>query len=154
MWHDDETLWTAAVKRFPNSVLTNWKLAQALMMQKRYEEALPHAQKATRLNPTFGPMHATLGEVCLKTHHDREAITELQEALRLKPDMHDARYALACAYSRLNRLDDACRTLQELLAVEPSYARPAATDEELANLRDSPEFSARVRVLLGGAGAK
>ena len=154
VWHDDETLWTAAVKRFPNSVLTNWKLAQALMMQKRYEEALPHAQKATRLNPTFGPMHATLGEVCLKTHHDREAITELQEALRLKPDMHDARYTLACAYSRLNRLDDACRTLQELLAVEPSYARPAATDEELANLRDSPEFSARVRVLLGGAGAK
>ncbi|MGD0652122.1 MAG: tetratricopeptide repeat protein, partial [Verrucomicrobiia bacterium] len=107
VWHDDETLWTAAVRRFPNSVLTNWKLAQALMMQKRHEEALPHAQKATRLNPTFGPMHATLGEIHVRTHRYREALAELQEALRLKPDMHDARYTLACAYSRLNRLDDA-----------------------------------------------
>ncbi|MGD0017313.1 MAG: tetratricopeptide repeat protein [Verrucomicrobiia bacterium] len=154
VWHDDETLWTAAVGYFPNSVLANWKLAQALMMQKRYEEALPYVQKATRLNPTFGPMHATLGEVYVRTHRSHEALAELQEALRLKPDMHDARYTLACAYSRLNRLDDAYRTLQELLAVEPSYARPATADEELANLRNNPSFSARVRAMLGGVATK
>ena len=154
IWHDDETLWTAAVRYFPNSVLTNWKLSLALMDQHRYEEALVHAQKAARLNPTYGPMHATLGEVYLKTHQYREALAELQEALRLNPNMRDAQYDLACAYSRLNRLDDAYRTLQELLAVEPSYARAAATDEELADLRDRPDFSARVHTLLGGASAK
>jgi hypothetical protein len=154
IWHDDETLWTAAVGYFPDSVLTNWKLSLALMNQHRYEKALVYAHKAARLNPTYGPMRATLGEVYLKTHHDHEALVELQEALRLKPDLRDAQYALACVHSRLNRLDDAYRTLQKLLAIEPSYARAAATDEELANLRDSPDFSARVRVLLGGAGAK
>jgi tetratricopeptide (TPR) repeat protein len=99
-------------------------------------------------------MHATLGEVYLKTHRYQEALAELQEALRLKPSMRDAQYDLACAYSRLNRLDDAYRTLQELLAVEPSYARVAATDEELAGLRDRPDFSVRVHTLLGGASAK
>jgi hypothetical protein len=154
IWHDDETLWTAAVGYFPNSVLTNWKLSGALMAQHRYEEALAYAQKAARLNPTYGPMRATLGVVYVKTRRYHEALAELQEALRLKSDLHDAQYALACAYSRLNRMDEAYLTLQELLALDPSYARPAATDEELANLRDSPDFSARVRVLLGGAGAK
>jgi protein O-mannosyl-transferase len=154
VWHDDETLWTAAVRYFPNSVLTNWKLSLALMDQRRYEEVVVYAQKAARLNPTYGPMHATLGEVYLKMHQYREVLAELQEALRLKPDLRDARYALACAYSRLNRLDDAYRTLQELLTIEPSYAHLAATDEDLANLRNSPDFSARVRALLGGASAK
>jgi hypothetical protein len=151
IWHDDKTLWTEAFRYFPNSVLTNWKLALALMDQHRCEEALVYAQRAARLNPTYGPMHATLGEVYLKTHRYQEALAELQEALRLKPDMRDAQYDLACAYSRLNRLEDAYRTLQELLAVEPSYARAAATDEELADLRDRPDFSVRVHSLLGGA---
>ena len=154
IWHDDETLWTAAVGYFPNSVLTNWKLSLALMDRHRYEEAVVYAQKAALLNPTYGPMRATLGEVYVKTRRYREALAELQEALRLKPDLRDAQYALACAYSRLNRLDDAYRTLQELLAVEPSYTRWAATDEELADLRDSPDFSTRMRVLSGGTGAK
>ena len=155
VWHDDETLWTAAIRYFPDSVLTNWKLSLALMDQHRYEEAQAYAQKAARQNPTYGPMHATLGEIYLKRRHDREALAGLQEALRLKPDLYDAQYALACVYSRLNRMDDAYRALQKLLAVKPSYARLAATDEELANLRDDTEFSARMRVLLvGGAGAK
>jgi hypothetical protein len=154
IWHDDETLWTAAVRYFPDSVLTNWKLSLAFTAQHQYEKALVYARKAARQNPTYGPMRATLGEVYLKTHQDRDALVELQEALRLKPDMRDAQYALACAYSRLNRLDDAYRALQELLAVEPSYARSATTDEELANLRDNPGFSARMRVLLGVAGAE
>ena len=154
VWHDDETLWTAAIRYFPDSVLTNWKLSLALMDQHRYEEAQAYAQQAARKNPTYGPMRATLGEIYLKRRHDREALAELQEALRLKPDLYDAQYALACVYSRLNRLDDAYRALQKLLAVKPSYARLAATDEELANLRDDPEFSARMRVLLGGAGTK
>jgi hypothetical protein len=154
IWHDDETLWTAAVGYFPNSVLTNWKLSLALMEQHRYEEALAFAQKAARLNPTYGPMRATLGEVYVETRRCSEALAELQEALRLSPDLRDAQYALACAYSQLHRLDEAYRTLQKLLAVEPSYACAAATDEKLADLRAGPEFSGRVRALLGGASAK
>jgi len=154
IWHDDGTLWTAAVGYFPNSVLTNWKLSLSLMNERRYEKALVYAQKAAWLNPTYGPMRATLGEVYLKTHHDSEALVELQEALRLKPNMSDAKYALVCAYSRLNRLDDAYRTMQELLVIEPSYLQSAAVDEELTNLRDDPDFSTRVRALLGGVGTK
>lgn len=153
-WHDDETLWTTAVGYFPDSVLANWKLSLALMDQHRYEEASAYARKAARLNPTYAPMRATVGEICMETHHYQEALAELQEALRLKPDLTGARYALAGAYSRLGRLDEAYRTLQELLAMDPSYARVAVTDDNLAELRSSPEFSVRVRALLGDPGGK
>lgn len=154
VWHDDEALWTTAAGYFPDSVLANWKLASALMAQHRYEEALPCAQKAARLDPSFGPIRATLGMVYVKTHHYPEALATLQEALRLKPEMTDATYALACVYSRSDRWDDAYRTLRELVAIEPSYARVAATDEELADLRKNPEFSNRVQSLLGSATTK
>jgi tetratricopeptide (TPR) repeat protein len=124
------------------------------MDQHRYEEALTYARKAARLNPTYAPMRATVGEIYIETHHYQEALAELQEALRLKPDLTGARYALAGAYSHLGRLNEAYQTLQELLAMDPSYARVAATDENLANLRASPEFSVRVRALLADPGGK
>ena len=154
IWHDDETLWSRAVGYFPDSVLANWKMASALMGQHRYPESLAYAQKAARLDATYGPIQATLGEVYVKTVHYPEALAVLQEALRLKPDMTDARYALACAYSRSNRLEDAWRTLQEVIVADPSLAPAAAADEELADLRNSPEFSVQVRALLENAGTK
>jgi hypothetical protein len=153
-WHDDESLWTTTVGYFPDSVLANWKLSLALMDQQRYEDAVTFARKASSLDPTYAPIRATLGEIYGKTQQYQDSLTELREALRLNANLLDARYALACTYSRLGSMNEAYRTLQELLAVDPSYARAATTDKELTGLRDNPEFSDRMRVLLGGAGAK
>ena len=96
-----------------------------------------------------------MGELYGKTHHDQDSLAQLREALRLNANLLDARYALACTYSRLGSMNEAYRTLEELLVVAPSYARAAATDKELTGLRDSPEvFRTRMYALLGGAGAK
>lgn len=151
VWRDDQTLWTTAVFYFPNSVLANWKLSLALIDQRRYEEAQDHASKAAHLNPTYGPIHATLGEILLKTQRYHEAVTEAQEALRLQSDLHNAQYTLARAYAALGRWEQSFDSLQVLLAAQPAYATAAARDEELEALRQQPEYAARFATLIDGA---
>jgi hypothetical protein len=151
VWHDDPTLWMTAAFYFPNSVLTNWKLSIALTDKHRYEEAQVYAEKASHLNPTYGPIHATLGEIHLKTHHYHEAVAESQEALRLKPDLYNAQYTLTRAYAGLGRWEQSFDLLRSLLAAQPEYAAWAARDEELAALRNQPEYAARFAALIGAA---
>lgn len=151
VWRDDPTLWMTAVFYFPNSVLTNWKLSVALTDKHRYDEAQIYAEKAAHLNPTYGPIHATLGEIHLKTHRYHEAVAESQEALRLKPDLYKAQYTLACAYAGLGRWEQSFDLLRSLLAAQPEYAAWAARDEELGALRNQPEYAARFAALIGGA---
>ncbi|HUJ09836.1 MAG TPA: tetratricopeptide repeat protein [Verrucomicrobiae bacterium] len=151
VWRDDVTLWMTAAIYFPESALTNWKLAIALTDQQRYEAALVYAQKALRLNPTFGPAHAELGDIYLKMHRYQDAVKESQEALRLKPDQPNGQYVLACAYARLGRLKQSFELLQRLLVTNPEFAAWAARDEDLAVLRKQPEYAARFATLIATA---
>lgn len=155
VWHDDLSLWSAVLARFPNDPLANYNLAMALLKAKRLPEARLHAERAVNFSdPRTSqlPMaRATLGLIYLKTHAYDQAIEQLRQAVAADGTLWTARYNLACAYARQGRLAEAYDVLRELLAIQPEYAAVASRDGELVALRQHPDYAARFAALVGAA---
>ena len=155
VWHDDLSLWSAVLARFPNDPLANYNLAMALLKAERLPEARVHAERAVNSSdPRTSQLptaRATLGLIYLKTHAYDQAIEQLRQAVAADRTLWTARYNLACAYARRGRLAEAYDVLRELLAIQPEYAAVAARDGELVALRHHPEYAARFAALVGAA---
>ncbi len=155
VWHDDISLWSAALEHFPNDPHSNYDLGVALLGAHRLEEARAAVERAvTHSDPHAIQLplaHGTLGVIDLKMHEYKEAVAQLQQAIAADGTLWAARYNLACAYARTGRLADAYDVLEALLAKQPQYAPLAVRDGELAALRDDPEYGARFRELIGAA---
>jgi tetratricopeptide (TPR) repeat protein len=155
VWHDDVSLWSAALSHFPNDPLANYNLTLALVREGRLTDARGPAERAVMYSdpraPQLAEARATLGVIYLKTRQYDEAVEQLRQAVAADATLWAARYNLACAYARLGHLADAYKLLQELVAVQPEYTTLAARDGELKALRDDPEYGARFQVLVGAA---
>ena len=155
VWHDDISLWSAALDHFPDDPHSNYDLGMALLKAHRLEEARAAVERAvTHSNPQAIqlPMaRGALGVIYLKTHEYNEAIAQLQQAIAADGTLWAAQYNLACAYARTGRLANAYGVLEALLAKQPQYAALAARDGELAALRNDPEYGARFSDLIGAA---
>jgi len=153
VWHDDVSLWSAAVEHFPDDPHSNYDLGVALLEAHRLEEARAAVERAIGHSDPQAeqlPMaHGTLGTIYLKMHAYNEAVEQLQQAVGADGTLWAARYNLACAYARMGRLAPAYDTLRALLATQPQYAALAARDGELTALRDDSEYQARFGALVG-----
>ncbi len=69
-----------------------------------------------------------------------EAIARGEEALRLEPDSAQPYYHLACFQSRAGNPDEAVRLIGEALHRDPKLRDSAATDPDLAPLREREDF--------------
>jgi tetratricopeptide (TPR) repeat protein len=155
VWHDGLSLWSAVLTRFPNDPRANFNLTMALVGAGRLSEARPFAERAVNSSdprtPQLPVARATLGMIYLKTHVYSAAIEQLQQALQADQTLWTARYNLACAYTRLGRLSEACDVLQELFATHPEYVALAARDGELVALRSDPRYAARFAGMVAAA---
>jgi tetratricopeptide (TPR) repeat protein len=155
VWHDDLSLWGAALSHFPGDPRANYNLAQALLKAGRLAEARVPAERAVACSDPRAPQlpmaRATLGVIYLKTHAYQQAVEQLQQAAAADATLWAARYNLACAYARLGRLGEAYDVLRQLLAAQPGYAPLAARDGELAALRNHPDYAARFAALTRAA---
>ena len=68
------------------------------------------------------------------------AIAALEKLHAELPDSAGVLYNLACAEARAGRLDDAVAHLTESVGLEPRFAEAAASDDDLASIRDDPRF--------------
>lgn len=148
VWQNEEILWTEVLAHFPGSGVANLHYAAELAAQRRFGEALPHAQIAVAIFRDSGLTHSTLGLVWLKLGEPARAVKELQEALRWGPQLAAPRYNLACTYARLGKFAEACSALQELARVDPQMVSFAARDSEFVALRTDPQYGERLRQLL------
>ena len=153
VWRNNSSLWRALLSHFPNDPMGNYNLGLEMLRSGRLLEARGLVERAVANSDAHArplPMaRATLGMIYLKTHAYPQAIEQLQQAIAVDASFWAARYNLACAYTRLGRLEQAYDTLEKLLAVRPEYASLAARDGELAALRNDPEFAARFAALTG-----
>jgi tetratricopeptide (TPR) repeat protein len=91
-------------------------IANEYIQRKDFQSALPYAQKATELEPQSFPAHAVLGRVLAEGDVDgQRGIQELEEARKLAPGSPQVRIALATAYAKAGRKEDAARERQEFL---------------------------------------
>jgi tetratricopeptide (TPR) repeat protein len=69
-----------------------------------------------------------------------KAIAVLEEHLAETPEDGGVHYNLACAKARAGRADEAIADLRRAVELQPSFARYAQADDDLASIRDDPGF--------------
>jgi len=91
-------------------------IANEYIQRKDFQSALPYARKAAELEPQSFPAHAVLGRVLAEGDLDSQrGIQELEEARKLAPGSPQVRIALATAYAKVGRKEDAARERREFL---------------------------------------
>ncbi len=91
-------------------------IANEYIQRNDFQAALPFAQKATELEPQSFPAHTVLGRVFAEGDLDsKRGIQELEEARKLAPGSPQVRIALATAYAKAGRKEDAARERREFL---------------------------------------
>ncbi len=74
-----------------------------------------------------------------------DEVTELiREGLERYPGNASLLYDLACVQALQGRSEDAIENLSAALAAAPKFKKYAATDDDLASIRDDPRFAAAI----------
>jgi tetratricopeptide (TPR) repeat protein len=119
----------------PDSVYPRLETAFALFRLGDYAGARPYAEDSVRLAPGLFAAHHALGQVLVEQGQLPRGIAELEEAARLAPESYEMFYALAQAYSKAGRREDAEKaraTGQRLDEIRRAKIRRAKTAESLA----------------------
>ena len=100
----------------PASVPTLVTLASEYLRVQDYKTALPYAESAVQADPTSFPAHAVLGRILSEGNIDPpRGVKELERARALAPGSPQVHMALASAYTKAGRKEDAAKDRQEFL---------------------------------------
>jgi tetratricopeptide (TPR) repeat protein len=108
----------------PDSAAAYLATARMLLRREFLPVAKTFAEKAIEIEPSLPLAHELLGEIALAGNHLDDAIAEFQQEKArnpLEPSLYDR---LGDAYTRAARYDDAQRTLQAALLLEPNATGP------------------------------
>jgi len=106
----------------PESSSGRTKLAEALRLQGRFDEAVAELHEALRIDPASARAHSGLGLALRGQGKITEAIDEYRSAIRLDPDLIDARNGLAVVLAGQGQLEDAVSEFREIVRVDPDSA--------------------------------
>ncbi|MGH9552003.1 MAG: tetratricopeptide repeat protein, partial [Terriglobales bacterium] len=81
-WHDDLSLWQAAVAANDSSARAQCLYAEALLKDNKYNDAEAHAAKALQLDANYPHAAEVLGQIQLKGNKYKEALDNFQKAER------------------------------------------------------------------------
>ncbi len=131
-------------------------LAQSLLLEMKFDEAISHLHRAIEVDGDFIPAWATLIKALLANGQEGDAVEEGENALKLFPESVLVMNALASAYSSVAKHDKAIELYSKLLRQNPGdftarYNRAAlhltkrshqmAIADLRRVLRDEPRFA-------------
>jgi predicted Zn-dependent protease len=123
--YDDARHAFAAQYGFPADSAAAYLVSARMLLRREYVPiAQQYAQKSLDLDPSLPLAHELLGEIALAGNHLDVAIAELEnERTRnpLEPTIYDR---LGDAYVRAARYDDAEKTLQQAILLQPNSTGP------------------------------
>ncbi len=162
VWHDDATLWQAVVTHYPQSRVAYRLLADALIEQRRFDEALPVAEHAAQVAndetelTLLGRDFGVLTEWFIEQRNFAAAARAARGAVGLMPDNLAARSALGLALLKTGQYAEAVEQLRDVplpaarYNLACAYARlgrledaRAALDEAVALEPKFAEWAAR-----------
>ena len=111
----------------PNHVPSMEAIALDMLKNGDAAGAMPYARKAVELEPDSFVTHNVYGRALVDSGELKPGITELELSRKLAPDSPQTRIALATAYAKDGRKEDAARERAEFLklkaAAEPAPAQ-------------------------------
>ena len=93
----------------PDNVMAHLEIAFELILRGEYALARPAAERAAELAPGLFAARNAKGRVLVELGELEPGILELEEAVRLAPESPEVHFALARAYSKAGRPEDAAR---------------------------------------------
>ena len=112
-----------AVSLDPNSPMTNFSYAKALVYSGRPEEAIPLLEKAIRLNPMApAPFYNHLGFAYRLTGRLEEAAASIKKSIEIAPNDFWNHATLAAVYIMMGRDEEAHAAAAEVLRINPKFS--------------------------------
>lgn len=99
----------AELKIYPQSAGAEYYLGELARQQDKLPEAIEHYSRATQFSPGFGEAYYGLGRSLVDSGRSWDSLTPLKTAGQLQPENPNVHFALATAYQRLGRKEDADR---------------------------------------------
>jgi len=109
----------------PSSAVAEVMLAWIPLMQNDGSNALPHARKAVADDSALPSAQLVLGQALTDTGDAKAGIEHLEATLQLQPDNLEVHLALAKAYSKAGRKEDARRERLQCLEMTKNETTPA-----------------------------
>jgi tetratricopeptide (TPR) repeat protein len=110
----------------PSNAAAHAMLAWSSLMRNNPAEALPNAEKAVGEQPALPMAQLVLGRSSVETGNLKGGIEHLEKAIQLEPDNLETHLALAKAYSKSGRADDARRERLLCLQLTKNDSPPIA----------------------------
>jgi Tfp pilus assembly protein PilF len=154
-WQSAYELWSHAVDVTKNSYIAEENLGVTLIALKRFDEALPHLQKAARIRPNDPWSHLNVASDLALSGHKREAIPTYEGTIPLitDPKMLVRTYEiLGRLYGELEFYSQARANYEDALRINPQQAsaRDALAkiefSEALRNVAESPSGEGYLRL--------
>jgi tetratricopeptide (TPR) repeat protein len=105
-----------------NSASLRTKLAEALRLQGKFDEAVAELRQAITLEPRSARAYSGLGLALRAQRNFADSIAAYQEAIRLDRDLIDAHNGLAVTLANQGNLNDAVAEFREIIRVDPDSA--------------------------------
>lgn len=121
----------AAVRLGPNSPAAHVKLAEALKLQKNFDEALRSLSTATSLQPESSIPYVMRGEILEARGDSARARQEYLDAVKIEPAAHMPHMKLADIYAKEGNIQGAIEELEFVMRVHPD----ASVRKKLAKLK-------------------
>ena len=97
------------LKLNPRNASAEYYLGELARQGNNLKAAIEHYSRATGIYPEFAEAYAGLGRCLLDSSKTVDAVAPLETAARLAPENPAVHCALATAYQRLGRKEDAAR---------------------------------------------
>jgi tetratricopeptide (TPR) repeat protein len=154
-WRSAVDLWSHTVDVTKDNFFGEENLGAALLATERYQEALPHFQKAIKLKPSDPGGYLNLAGDLALSDHPRDAVQEYETALPLVSDSNmrlDTYETLGRLYSELGEYSEARASYQQVLRINPQHANArdglakVELSEAIRNVAESPSGATYLRL--------
>lgn len=125
------------IKNWPKHTLARCQIANIKLQNKEIEGGLKYAEEAVKMAPRLPLAHYLLGRYLIETGQTERAIQELEATAQMVPGEAKVYFALARAYSKANRKQDAQRARETF----SKLSEAAQTEGQIGLLPDDNSAS-------------
>ena len=121
IWHDEFSLWSAALAAYPQSAIAENNLGLDLMGHGKYDEAERHFRRALEMRPAYAEAVSNLGDIDYVHARGDEALRKYERALAINPGLSSVDLNIAIILMKRGEFARAIGRCGRALAINPDY---------------------------------